>query len=89
MTTTILLIAKTSINNYKDVIEGNKQHIIRYVGTRFVESLDPGLPSLALNCTLSNEDKEAISKNILTQDQLYVLFVEGDSILKFGETVKI
>ena len=89
MTTTILLIAKTSINNYRDVIEGNKQHIIRYVGTRFVESLDPGLPSLVLNCTLSNEDKEAISKNILTQDQLHVLFVEGDSELKFVKIIKI
>lgn len=89
MKTAIILIAKTSVSNYRDVIEGNKQRILRYIGTRFVESLDPGLPSLVLNCTLSNEDKEAISKNILAQDQLYVLFVEGESILKFGETVKI
>lgn len=89
MITTIILIAKTSVSNYRDVIEGNKQHILRYIGTRFVESLDPGLPSLVLNCTLSNEDKDAISKNILTKDQIHVLFVEGDKAMIYGETVKI
>lgn len=62
---------------------------MRYVGTRFVESLDVGLPSITLNCNLSNDDKEAISKNILNESNMLILFVESDSALRFGGTIKI
>lgn len=62
---------------------------MRYVGTRFVESLDVGLPSITLNCDLSNEDKEAISKNIVNTSEMLVLFVESESVLKFGGTIKV
>lgn len=87
--TTIVLMPKTSVTNYRDVVETTKQHIIRYVGTRFVESLDVGLPSITLNCSLSNEDKEAISKNIINANNVLILFVESDSTLKFGGTIKV
>lgn len=80
---------KTAVSNYKDSVENTKQHIMRYVGTRFVESLDVGLPSITLNCDLSNEDKEAISKKIINESVMLVLFVESKSVLKFGGTIKI
>lgn len=80
---------KTSVTNYKEIVENTKQHIMRYVGTRFVESLDVGLPSITLNCALSNEDKEAISKNIANASNMLILFVESDSTLKFGGTIKV
>lgn len=87
--TTIVLMPKTSVTNYRDVVETTKQHIIRYVGTRFVESLDVGLPSITLNCALSNEDKEAISKKIINESNVLVLFVESESLLRFGGTIKV
>ena len=80
---------KITVSNYKEIVENTKQTIMRYVGTRFVESLDVGLPSITLNCVLSNEDKEAISKNIINANNLLILFVESDSVLKFGGTIKI
>lgn len=80
---------KTSVTNYKDVVESTKQHIMRYVGTRFVESLEVGLPLITLNCNLSNEDKEAISKNIINANNMVVLFVESDSALRFEGTIKV
>lgn len=80
---------KTSVTNYKDVVENTKQTIMRYVGTRFVESLDVGLPSITLNCNLSNEDKEAISKNIINANNMLISFVESDSVLRFGGTIKV
>lgn len=80
---------KTTVSNYKDIVETTKQHIMRYVGTRFVESLDVNLPSITLNCNLSNEDKEAISKNITNSNDMLVLFVESESVLRFGGTIKV
>lgn len=80
---------KTTVSNYKDLVETTKQHIMRYVGTRFVESLDVGLPTITLNCNLSNEDKEAISKNIINANDMLVLFVESESVLRFGGTIKV
>lgn len=80
---------KTTVSNYKDIVETTKQHIMRYVGTRFVESLDVALPSITLNCNLSNEDKEAISKNIVNANDMLVLFVESESVLRFGGTIKV
>ena len=80
---------KVTVSNYKEIIENTKQTIMRYVGTRFVESLDVGLPSITLNCNLSNEDKEAISKNLINASNLLILFVESDSVLKFGGTIKV
>lgn len=87
--TTIILLPKTSVSNYKDIVENTKQYIMRYIGTRFVESLDVGLPSITLNCALSNEDKEAISKNIVNASNMLILFVESESVLKFGGTIKV
>lgn len=80
---------KTTVSNYKDIVENTKQHIMRYVGTRFVASFDVNLPSITLNCNLSKEDKEAISKNIINASEMLVLFVESESTLKFGGTIKI
>ena len=80
---------KTAVSNYKDSVESTKQHIMRYVGTRFVESLDVGLPSITLNCDLSNENKEAISKNIVNTNEMLVLFIESEAALKFGGTIKV
>jgi hypothetical protein len=82
-------MTKTSVSNYKEIVENTKQQIMRYIGTRFVDSVDVGLPSITLNCNLSNEDKEAISKNIFNAQIMLVLFVESDSELRFGETIKI
>lgn len=87
--TTIIMLPKTTVSNYKDIVENTKQYIMRYIGTRFVESLDVGLPSITLNCALSNEDKEAISKNIINASSMLVLFVESESVLRFGETIKV
>ena len=80
---------KTAVSNYKDSVENTKEQIMRYVGTRFVESLNVGIPSITLNCNLSNEDKEAISKKIINESVMLVLFVESESILKFGGTIKV
>lgn len=87
--TTIILMPKTAVSNYKDSVENTKEQIMRYVGTRFVESLNVGIPSITLNCNLSNEDKEAISKKIINESVMLVLFVESESILKFGGTIKV
>ena len=87
--TTIILMPKTSVSNYKDIVENTKQYIMRYIGTRFIESLDVGLPSITLSCNLSNEDKEAISKNIINASNMLIFFVESDSVLKFGGTIKV
>ena len=89
MKTTILLIVKTQVANYKDVVESTKQHIMRYVGTRFVESIDVGLPSITLNCELSTQDKEIISQSLVKKEEMLLLFVESEDMIKFGETIKI
>ena len=87
--TTIILIPKTTVNHYKESVDNTKEQIMRYVGSRFVESLDIGLPSITLNCNLCNEDKEAISKKIINESVMLVLFVESESVLRFGGTIKI
>lgn len=87
--TTIILISKTTVSNYKESVENTKQHIIQYVGTRSVESVGVGLPSLTLSCDLSNEDKEAISNNIVNTNEMFVLFVESEATLIFGGTIKV
>ena len=80
---------KTQVANYKDVVENTKQNIMRYIGTRFVESLDVGLPSITLNCELSAQDKEIILQSIVKKEETLVLFVESDDVIKFGETITI
>ena len=82
-------MVKTQVTNYKDVIENTKQFILRYVGTRFVESIDVNLPSITLNCELSAQDKEAISQSIVKKEEMLVLFVESEDVVKFGGTIKI
>ncbi len=82
-------MVKTQVTNYKDVIENNKQNIMRYVGTRFVESLDVGLPSITLNCELSSQDKEIISQNLVKKEEMLLMFVEGEDVVKFGGTIKV
>jgi hypothetical protein len=83
------MMVKTQVTNYKEVVEDTKQNIMRYIGTRFVESLDVGLPSITLNCELSIQDKEIVSQNLVKKEEMLLMFVEGEDVVKFGGTIKI
>lgn len=82
-------MVKTQVTNYKEVVEDAKQNIMRYIGTRFVESLDVDLPSITLNCELSIQDKEIVSQSLVKKEEMLLMFVEGEDVVKFGGTIKI
>lgn len=76
MRTAILIISE--IDKKADVcqqVSDLKERIVEYVGTRLLIETEPEMPGVALNCTLTMDDKKAIDD--MCEKGQKCVFIEG------------
>lgn len=88
MKTTIIILVKYTVSDYRAAVVNCKSRISSFIGYRFAESKPDSYPTMVINTTLTKEDKDKLQAACLEKD-VAVIFVESDKDLHTSDTVKI
>lgn len=88
MKTTIIILVKHTISDYRSAVVNCKNRIANFIGYRFVEVKTDSYPTVVINTTLTKEDKDKLQAVCLEKD-VAAIFVESNKDIVLGEAIKI